>query len=183
MKLKKSNIDKYAARFARRVRKASPLAITEGLDWYETAADTCQLLAERHGCTFVQACSVVAALSPRARWAHNLRMARDFLATGQARTMGSRIEAARRALDEGLDSFNPQTSPKVLEFARAIAGYPGAIVVDVWICRAAGLDKDSPTKRQRLEIQAAFRRVSRQFGLTPRETQAIVWVVERGKAQ
>jgi hypothetical protein len=97
--------------------------------------------------------------------------------------MGSRIRAAQQALERGLDSFNPDTSPKVLEFAQAIAGLPGAIVVDIWVCRAAGLDKDSPTKRQRLEIQAAFRRIARQHNLSPREAQAIVWVVERGKAQ
>lgn len=183
MKLNPRNVDRYCKRFARRLVKASPLAVISGLEWYETAAETCQLLAERYGCTFLQACAVVAALSPKTRWSHNLRLARDFLATGQARTMGARLEAAKKALAEGLDSFNPDTSPKVLEFAQAIAGLPGAVVVDVWICRAAGLDKDSPTKRQRLEIQAAFRRLSRRHGLTPRETQAIVWVVERGKAQ
>lgn len=183
MKLNPASVDRYSARFHRRLCKASPSAIAEGLEWYETAADTCQLMAERYGCTFLQACAVVAAFSPKTRWSHNLRLARDFLAHGTARTMGSRLNAARRALDEGLESFDPDTSPKVLEFARAIAGYPGAIVVDSWICRAAGIAKDSPTKRQRLEIQAAFRRVARRHGLTPRETQAVVWVVERGKAQ
>ena len=183
MKLNPSNIDRYAARFNRRLRKASPLAVIGGLEWYETAADTCQLLAERYGCTFLQACAVVAAFSPKTRWSHNLRLARDFLATGTARTMGSRIRAAEKALERGLDSFSPDTSPKVLEFGQAIAGLPGAIVVDIWVCRAAGISRESPNKRQRLEIQAAFRRVARQHGLTPREAQAIVWVVERGKAQ
>lgn len=183
MRLKLANVDRYAARFNRRLRKASPSAVIGGLEWYETAAETCQLLAERYGCTFLQACAVVAAFSPKTRWSHNLKLARDFLSTGQARTMGSRIRAAQRALERGLDSFSTDTSPKVLEFGQAIAGLASAIVVDVWICRAAGLAKDSPTKRQRLEIQAAFRRVARKHNLTPREAQAIVWVVERGKSQ
>ena len=80
----------------------------------------------------------------------------------------------------GFDALN---GPKTSAFARALTGDDQAIVVDVWMLRAAGYTKDSPNKTDYAEISAAIRNVSDKMGLSPRTTQALIWILVRGSAE
>jgi hypothetical protein len=71
---------------------------------------------------------------------------------------------------------------KTNAFARAIAGDDNAVVVDVWMTRAAGLDRDAPTAVQYREISSAVRSLAREWGVSPRTMQALVWIMVRGRA-
>jgi hypothetical protein len=73
--------------------------------------------------------------------------------------------------------------PKTNAFARAIAGDENAVVVDVWMMRAAGYGVDSPNKTQYTEVTEAIKTVSNKFGLTPRTTQALIWIMVRGSGE
>ena len=50
------------------------------------------------------------------------------------------------------------------------------------MCRAAGLDRDAPTVVQYREIASAVRSLAREWGVSPRTMQALVWIMVRGKA-
>jgi len=71
---------------------------------------------------------------------------------------------------------------KTNAFARAIAGDENAIVIDVWMMRAAGMEKDSPNKTEYAELSEAVRRIAEKFGMTARTAQALIWILVRGSA-
>ncbi|NBV84207.1 hypothetical protein EBR57_08835, partial [bacterium] len=64
-----------------------------------------------------------------------------------------------------------------------IAGDPNAVVVDVWMMRAAGYDHDSPNVGQYRIVTEAVNRIARETGLEPRVAQALIWILERGAAE
>jgi hypothetical protein len=73
--------------------------------------------------------------------------------------------------------------PKTNAFARAIAGDENAVVVDIWMMRAGGFAIDSPNKTQYTEVSEAIKTVANKFGLTPRTTQALIWIMVRGSGE
>jgi hypothetical protein len=79
-------------------------------------------------------------------------------------------------------AFDALNGLKTNAFARAIAGDSDAVVIDVWMCRAAMLDTDSPNVGQYRMLSDAIRIVAREFGLTPRTVQALIWIIIRGGA-
>jgi hypothetical protein len=81
-----------------------------------------------------------------------------------------------------VSGFDALKGAKTNAFARAIAGDPNAVVIDVWMMRAAMAHGDSPNKTQYREISEAVRIVAAEFGLTPRTAQALIWIIVRGSA-
>ena len=73
--------------------------------------------------------------------------------------------------------------PKTNAFARAIAGDENAVVVDVWMMRAGGFGIDSPNKTQYTDVTNAIKTVANKFSLTPRTTQALIWIMVRGSGE
>jgi hypothetical protein len=86
---------------------------------------------------------------------------------------------AQNAMSYGFDALKGQ---KTNAFARAIAGDTDAVVIDVWMMRAAGMPTDSPNKTQYREVSEAVRNVAAEFGITPRTAQALIWIIVRGSA-
>jgi phage terminase small subunit len=48
--------------------------------------------------------------------------------------------------------------------------------------RAAGMDRNDPTKTQYKMLSDLVRLMASEHGLTPRTTQALIWIVKRGSA-
>ena len=86
---------------------------------------------------------------------------------------------ANDVLNGGIDALK---GLKTNAFARAIFGDTDAVVVDVWMMRAAKMPTDSPSQSQYKALTEAVETVAREFGLTPRTTQALIWIVVRGSA-
>jgi hypothetical protein len=78
--------------------------------------------------------------------------------------------------------FDALKGLKTNAFARAIAGDTNAVVIDVWMMRAAGMETDSPNKSQYAMLSDAVVSVAQQFGITPRTAQALIWIIVRGGA-
>jgi hypothetical protein len=76
--------------------------------------------------------------------------------------------------------FDALKGAKTNAFARAIAGDTNAVVIDVWMMRAAGMETDSPNKTQYAMLSDAVVSVAQQFGITPRTAQALIWIIVRG---
>jgi hypothetical protein len=88
---------------------------------------------------------------------------------------------AESAMTNGFNALNGQ---KTNAFARAIAGDSDAVVIDVWMIRAAGLDASKGVnKTQYNTLVDSVRKVAKEFGLTPRTAQALIWIVKRGSAE
>ena len=126
--------------------------------------------------------SVVSAFSPRVTWAHNKAKAYQYAQGITPKGLRSHIAAADRCT---VDGFKGLRGPKTNAFARAIAGDSGAVVVDVWMCRAAGLGKDAPNATEYRAIADAIRSIARTptVCMAPATLQALLWIIVRGKAE
>jgi len=155
--------------------------------WYADAGAFADSLRVSTGWNMEVACSVVSAFSPRVTWAHNKAKALQYAQGITPKGLRSHVDAADRCVREG---FKGLKGPKTNAFARAIAGDSDAVVVDVWMCRAAGLlkadgtVKDAPTVVEYRAIADAIRSIAATptVSMSPATLQALLWIVIRGKA-
>ena len=159
---------------------ATPDIRAAAATWYAEAGTFARDLP-RHDWSFETACAVVAAFSPRIRWDQNKRKAFQYAHGIMPKGLRSHIVAADRCVAKG--GFDGLDGLKTNAFARAIAGDQNAVVIDIWMCRAAGLGKDSLTTGQYRAISDAVRTVAREHNMAPAVMQALIWIVVRGKAQ
>ena len=159
--------------------------------WYAEAGDFARRLCFiRPEWSMEIACSVVSAFSPRVTWAHNKAKAYQYAQGIMPKGLRSHVAAANRCQSEGFDGLR---GLKTNAFARAIAGDRDAVVVDVWMCRAAGLvhargvkagmPKDAPNKTEYRIIANAVREVAAAYNMEPATMQALLWIIIRGKAE
>jgi hypothetical protein len=98
----------------------------------------------------------------------------------QVTGLSNNLRMAQASISLGYEALR---GPKTNAFARAIAGDEQAVVVDVWMMRASGIGVDNPNKTQYTDISQAIKTVSAEFGLTPRTTQALIWIMVRGSGE
>jgi len=160
--------------------------------WYNEAREfAASLMVHRPEWSMQVAASVVSAFSPRVTWAHNKAKALQYAQGITPKGLTAHVLNAEACEFHGFGALN---GPKTNAFARAIAGDSGAVVVDVWMCRAAGLTftkgkrtgeaKDSPTKVEYRAIADAIRALAATptVCMEPATLQALLWIVIRGKS-
>jgi hypothetical protein len=79
--------------------------------------------------------------------------------------------------------FGALKGMKTNAFAKAIAGDEQAVVIDVWMLRAVGIEKKTPGQAQYNLLVEAVKKTAFDFGMTPRAMQALIWIVVRGSAE
>ena len=172
--------DTYAAHYGALIMQATLGQVEQASVWYLEAQEVAEDVAEIMGTSLEVGASIVSAFSPRERWASNVQKAYAFANGKPVVGLTNNLKMAQRATELGFDALKGQ---KTNAFARAIAGDANAVVIDVWMMRAAGMQTDSPNKTQYNELSDAVRMVAHDFGLTPRTAQALIWIVKRGSAE
>lgn len=162
------------------VENATPGQIEEASKWYFEAEKVAHKVAENLDANLEVGASVVSAFSPRERWTSNVTKAIHFSLGKPVTGLSNNLKMAQTSLTLGYEALR---GPKTNAFARAIAGDENAVVVDVWMMRAGGFGIDSPNKTQYTEVTKAIKTVANEFGLTPRTTQALIWIMVRGSGQ
>jgi hypothetical protein len=147
--------------------------------WYREAEEVAEDVAENLSTSLEVGASIIAAFSPRERWSTNISKAIAFSLGNKPNGLQNNLRMAESALTLGFDALK---GLKTNAFARAIAGDNNAVVIDVWMCRAANLDTDSPNVTQYRTLTTAVNNVAAEFGLTPRTAQALIWIIVRGGA-
>jgi hypothetical protein len=159
---------------------ATPAQLYYGRTWYERAERTVYLWADLFGYRPDQVAGIIAALSQRASWKQNLQQAHRCLRGERPRGLSTAVEKAVRIRD-GANAC-PSTilrGPKILAFYHALLGVKSAIVLDVWMLRAAGHGKVNQNVYR--DTAQQLLRESREAGVPPAEFQAVVWCVIRGR--
>ena len=169
----------YAARFRDLIMQASLGQVEAASTWYHEAQEVAEDVAEILGVDLERGAAIVSAFSPRERWSSNVAKAYAFANGLPVTGLSNNLRMAENAKTNGFDALKGQ---KTNAFARAIAGDANAIVIDVWMCRAANIGTDSPNKGQYRELSEAVTIVANEFGLTPRTAQALIWIIVRGSA-
>lgn len=173
-------MNNYAETYSAIASKATYGQIEQASKWYIDAEKVAHEIARNLGTDLEVGASVVSAFSPRERWTTNVAKATAFSLGEKPVGLPNNLKMAEKALSLGYDALKGQ---KTNAFARAIAGDEQAVVIDVWMLRALGIEKKSPTQTQYVEMARAVKKVAAQFGMTPRAMQALIWIVVRGSAE
>jgi len=175
---------------------ASSDAVAGGTQWYPIARRWCKLQAKRYDVRPVVVAAIISALSPRNKWATNLK---DTIAVLESYADGYRhpfniiatafkknVEKAWKVVVEDDPSY-VTTSPKTRAFVDNIAN-PGSklVTVDVWamrICEGDLLMKPKTLNEQKYQAYAdVYLDVAQEVELKPSVLQAITWVEARNRA-
>jgi hypothetical protein len=163
-----------------RILQATFRQVEEASVWYHDAQEVAEDVAENLGASLEIGASIVAAFSPRERWSSNVAKALAFSMGKPVTGLGNNLRMAENARTLGFDALKGQ---KTNAFARAIAGDTDAVVIDVWMIRAAGMDASRGVNKSEYNMLAdAVRNIASEHGLTPRTAQALIWIVARGSA-
>jgi hypothetical protein len=124
--------------------------------------------------------TVVSAFSPRERWTNNVTKAISFSLGNNIPGFKNNMVMANNAIAFGYDALK---GLKTNAFARAIAGDEQAVVIDVWMLRAVGIEKKTPNQSTYNELANAVKKVAFDHGMTPRAMQALIWIMIRGSSE
>ena len=165
------------AKFSDIIMRATLAQVEQASAWYFGAESVAREVAANMTLDLDRAACIVSAFSPRERWASNVRKALDYSVGITPVGLSNNVAMADASLVHGFDALK---GLKTNAFARAIAGDTDAVVIDVWMCRAADLATDSPNKTQYNFLADAVRDAAQLFGLSPRTAQALIWIIARG---
>ena len=176
---------KYTNAYRKIANSATLAQVESAVQWYADAEllahDLVRIFRERGiACDLENAACVISAFSPRQRWSRNVVQALEFAHGGEPAGLKNNLRMAQFAMTQG---FSALKGMKTNNFARAISGDENAVTIDVWMMKAAGLEVDSPNKTQYRELESAVYTVAKEIGMTPRATQALIWIVFRGSAE
>ena len=160
------------------ILQATLAQVEQASVWYFEAQEVAEDVAENLGVSLEVGASIVAAFSPRERWSSNVAKSLAFSMGKPVVGLSNNLRMAESAMTNGFDALNGQ---KTNAFARAIAGDSDAVVIDVWMIRAAHLDASKGVNKTQYNTLAdSVRKIAKEFGLTPRTAQALIWIVVRG---
>lgn len=169
----------YSEIYVEIVKGATLGQVEQAAKWYLDAERVAEEVARNLGADLEVGASVVSAFSPRERWTNNVEKAVAFSLGKKVVGLPNNLKMANKAIKLGFDALNGQ---KTNNFARAIAGDENAVVIDVWMLRALGIEGKTPTQIQYKEMAKAVKDTAEVYGLTPRTCQALIWIIVRGSA-
>lgn len=156
-----------------------------GRAWYPNADRIAREVGERMGRTVAHGAVALAILSQRTRWSVNVRAAYT-LADGTLPTSDVIHSVCVKARDACAsdDPISFARGPKISAFCRAILGDADAVVWDAHMLRLVRLTSYDLWKAGVPEaLTRGWQRAAAKVGETPRDLQAIVWIVARGAAE
>jgi thermostable 8-oxoguanine DNA glycosylase len=178
---RKRQMTTYIKTYSDIAKKATFGQVEQATKWYLDAETIAREVATNLNTTLEIGATVVSAFSPRERWARNVSNAVKFSLGHELKgVLGNNIRMAEKALTMGFDALKGM---KTNAFAKAIAGNENAVVIDVWMLRALGIEKKTPTQSQYKEMADAVTAVATKHGMTPRAMQALIWIVVRGSGE
>jgi hypothetical protein len=170
----------YYAIYSGLIKNATFGQVEQASKWYLDAERVAAQVARNLDSTLEVGASVVSAFSPRERWTNNVTKAISFSLGNHIPGFKNNMLMANNAIAFGYDALK---GLKTNAFARAIAGDENAVVIDVWMLRAVGIEKKTPNQTQYKQLADAVAKVAFDNGMTPRATQALIWIVVRGSSE
>ena len=170
----------YVEIYSDLIKKATFGQVETASKWYVDAERIAEQVAKNLGTTLDVGASVISAFSPRERWSVNVARAIAFSLGEEVTCLKNNIVMANNSLTMG---FSALKGLKTNAFAKAIAGDEQAVVIDVWMLRAVGIEKKTPNQSLYNELSNAIKAAAFEVGMTPRSAQALIWIIIRGSAQ
>ena len=168
----------YYAIYSGLIKNATFGQVEQASKWYMDAERVAAEVARNLDSTLEVGASVVSAFSPRERWTNNVTKALSFSLGNHIPGFKNNMVMANNAIAFGYDALK---GLKTNSFAKAIAGDEQAVVIDVWMLRAVGIEKKTPSQSQYNELANAVKAAAFEVGMTPRSAQALIWIIVRGR--
>lgn len=146
----------------------------DGRDWYQDAESCIRSVCEPDGWDPATFADVLALTSPRVQVKRNWLFAIHYMETGACHPI---MMATIRGSVEHWERSGEIRGPKTGPFARACLGDPDAVVLDVWMAVAFGVDQSAFSNRPPVhrECVRRVRAAARRLGWEARQVQAAVW--------
>jgi hypothetical protein len=170
----------YYAIYSGLAKNATFGQVEQASKWYMDAERVATEVARNLDSTLEVGAAVVSAFSPRERWTNNVAKAISFSLGNHIPGFKNNMVMANNAIAFGYDALKGM---KTNAFAKAIAGDEQAVVIDVWMLRAVGIEKKTPNQSQYNDLVDAVKKTAFEFGMTPRAMQALIWIVVRGSGE
>jgi len=158
-----------------------------GKEWYNTAHNICQDIAQLTDRPFEQVAGIMSALSPRCNWGKNVKY--TYAAAQNkwqdVKTLHRNKDAAK-TIANGADPDKVLSGPKVRAFYHNICNPQDDthITVDSWAMRIAMGDQAHSGRikpKEYEQLAKAYQTAAAQTAQTAVELQAIVWIVARNQ--
>jgi hypothetical protein len=165
------------------------LAVEQGKEWYPNAWKHCIDAAKWYNVTPERVAAMLAVTSPRARWSKNVEATIMLLQDmhrpeyKRRKSYGILGKNAAKGMIVANDRYYSRhvTGPKVTNFYLNILGHTEPVTVDSIMSKAAGYGSDVNNKI-RMEVVEACHTLGSVLDLSPRDTQAAIWIAYRGSA-
>lgn len=171
--------------------KATEIDRINGMNWYSDTQLEAAHMASVSGWNVLQCAALLAHTSPKALWSKNREAAWNIATEAPAidcdnseLVAGVMYGNQRRAIkslivDDTLSTFG---GPKTRAFCLNISGDMSAVTLDIWMCRAIGIEQKLLDRKGLYgAISDVFRMVATEYDISPAQLQAIVWTVIAGK--
>lgn len=159
-------------------KKATYTQVQRGLNWYINAQTIACNLASMYNIQPRQAAAAMAILSPRIPWEGAITATRAILENQPARGIQRNINKAVKAV-AALEPAEYVSGDKVTAFYKNLCGDVNAVTINVHMLRACGHHRAGCSSKQYRTMADAVTSAARTSGITPRDFQAIVWLVQR----
>jgi len=170
--------------------------IAQAKSWYpDRCGDVIHRMQSVSGMNEWQCCVILAATSANTRWHDNVRraiQAAEYIGGRDVPFPSGPPYHVDNILWAGFHRHEPEhklTGRKTSNFARAIYGDETAVTVDLWMCMAAQIKNrnrkpvTNPGRGTHYDVvEDAIVHVSADIGMSPRDTQALIWIQVRGSA-
>ena len=181
IKVDSKNVARHSRLFRALIaERSTPNALESASTWYGDGERIALDIAGIMDTSLEVGACIISAFSPRERWSSNVTKAYRFANGEDVPGLSNSMTMAHMSTVKGFDALNGQ---KTNAFARALAGDSDAVVIDVWMMRAARLHTDAPNKTQYAELSRAVVNVAVSMGISPRTCQALIWILIRGGAE
>lgn len=159
----------------------------KALQWY---SESTKLIKQLYGENWKLFVDLLAATSPRSRVKKNWKIA-DAILKAYLR----RHEKPEKFLDVLTSVFSAHSNnviralqgkelhgPKVKRFAENLKGNLDVVTIDVWICKAYGINQKSLTKTKYAKLEKQIKADAKRRGYHPANWQAVIWSAVRRMA-
>ncbi len=155
------------------------MAGIDGRYWYADAATEIRATAAALAIDPRELASLLALFSPRVQVRRSIDNALDYVKNAE---FHHSVMRSTRAAVLHWENTGVIRGKKTEPFSRAVIGDGDAVVVDVWMCRAIGIDHKKLNKSAYAECVKRIRKAALLCDMTPAECQAAIWCNEVRKA-